>query len=266
MREGNEEDSLYFAVFSAGAFLLGAVIFREIVLRNAGRKYLAAQKQLDLNIGKVAGFKTEFSDGKITLEQNASVLKDIKKKSDAAKVLHNLPDTHREVFEICTEYLAVSAEQLKSVGTGSPRLAAFRRGRETVKQLHRFHLLEWMQTETKILMQDAKIRVTISEKLNAAQKALDLIDSALRFYPNEPQLVDSESALNEFISSIRVSYWIEEADRAVFRGDQQSAVGFYRDALFFLERSDIQPEKKQFVSDKIGAAIEKIRLPDDVKK
>ena len=266
LREDGEENSFLPACLVAGTIFCAAVFLREFVLRNARKSYLAAQRQLDLNIKSLTVHKGKISDAKISLEQNQAILKNIKKKSDAAKILQNLPDTHREVFEICTEYLTMSANQIKNIGAGSPRLASFRRGREVVKQLHRFHLLEWMQAETKNLLQEAKIRVTISEKLNAAQKALDLIGSALSFYPNEPQLTESETALKQFVFSIKVFDLVGKAERAVFDGELATAAKFYRNALVFLDGAAIQTDEKEIIAEKINLELKKISLPNVPKK
>jgi len=267
-RDGGDEDenSIIIACAGAGLTIGSAVFLREVILRKARNRYLAIEKQLDFNMAKAARQNGSSLVNKVSLAQNAAILKEINRKSEAAKVLGKLPEVHREVFEICGEYLSMSAYELKTVGAGSPRLAAFRRGRKIVKGLHRFHLLEWVEAETKKLTREAKIRVTISEKLNAVEKALNLINSAMQFYPNELQLTDSEIALKEFISSIKVSHWMEQAEKAAFKGDFQKAVSFYRDALYFLGRENIRSVEREIVAEKINREIEKLRRLENKSK
>ena len=150
---------------------------------------------------------------------------------------------------------------METVGVGSPRLAGLRRGREIVSELHRYHLLSWAAIESRALTQKARNYVTISKKLNTAQEALTVLDSARQLYPDEPQLTESESALKNFIASIRISHWIEQAERAAFKGNHKRAVSLYRDALFFLAREDVKTEERTAIAEKINAEIEFLR-PD----
>jgi hypothetical protein len=82
------------------------------------------------------------------------------------------------------------------------------------------------------------------EKMNTAQEALTVLSSALQFYPNETRLIESETVLKDFIASIKVSHWIEQAERAAFKGNSKRAMSLYRDALFFLDREDVRAEER----------------------
>lgn len=246
----------------AASLVIGAAVFlREVILRKARMRYLQAQKLLDYNFsGATAGLHSGIQNpNKLTLEKNAAILKEIRRKSDAAKVLGRLPDGHLEVFEICEEYLSLSKNELKTVGVGSPRLAALRRGREIVKQLHRFHLLEWAETSARLFTQEAKNNVIINERLEATQKAIGVIHKAMQFYPHEAHLKNSEDALKEFVASIRVSHYVEQAERSAFKGHYARAVSHYRDALFYLERENVKSAETEAIAEKIAAEIEKIR-------
>ena len=100
----------------------------------------------------------------------------------------------------------------------------------------------------------------MSDKLEAAQRALTVLDSALSYYPDDNQLLESERALREFAASIKVSHWIEQAERAAFKGNFKRAVNHYRDALFFMAReSGAQTEEKRLTADRINAEIERLR-------
>lgn len=248
------------AGIGASFVLIGAVVLREIILRKARNRYLLVQKKLDYNIQNVGlHANVNRNPNKLSVEKNAAIIKEITRKSDAAKVLGKLPEGHLEVFELCNEYLLINEKELETVGVGSPRLAALRRGKEVVQDLHHFHLLSWAETEALALTQEAKNRVTISEKLETAQKALTVLDSALQFYPNERRLVESENALKEFIASIKVSHWIEQAERSAFKGNYKRAINHYRDALFFLARGNIRQDEKEIIAEKINSEIAKLR-------
>ena len=265
----DESDEMPWIGAGIGAsFVLGGAVFlREIVLRNARERYISAQRRLDHNIAALPALNSGIQKpNKLTLEKNAAIIKQIKQKSEAARVFGKFANGHLEVFEICNEYLLLSKNELKTVAVGSPRLAALRRGREVVKELHHFHLLEWAEIEARSLTRDAKNNVTINERLEASQKALDVIHTALQFYPNELNLKHSEAALTEFIGTIRISHWIEQAERSVFKGHYKRAVNHYRDALFYLGRENIQNVERQLMTEKITAELEKIRSLESIKK
>jgi tetratricopeptide (TPR) repeat protein len=256
------------AGIGASLILIGAVFLREIVLRKARNRYLLVQKRLDFTLDSVTlHTKTNAPERKLTLEKNAEIIKQIQKKSDAAKILMKLSDGHREVFEICNEYLEINQQELATVGAGSPRLAALRRGREIVGELHRFHLLRWAEIESRDLTQEAKNRATIAEKTETAQKALNVLQTALQHYPDDERLIDSEEAVKEFVISIRVAHFIEQAERSEFKGNYKRAVSHYKDALFFLARENKQSTETDLLAEKINLEIKKIlEIPPDKKK
>ena len=260
LHEGNDDTPLMIAGISASFIMGGAVVVREIFLRKARNRYLIAERRLDYNLRNFPGqARIAGQSNKLSLEKNAALIKNIQKKSEATRSLGKISSGHLEVFEICNQYLSMAEKQMETVGAGSPRLAGLRRGREIVGELHRYHLLTWAEIESRALTQKAKNYVTISRKLNTAQEALTVLDSALQFYPNEPQLTESESALKSFIASIRVSHWIEQAERAAFKGNHKRAVSLYRDALFFLAREDVKTEEREAIAEKINAEIEFLR-------
>lgn len=259
--EGDEETPFIVAGIGASLVLGSAVVIREIFLRKARHRYLLVERKLDYNV-KNFSLPSKLSNNdfdKLTLEKNAAIVKEIQKKSETVRGLGNFSNGHLEVFEICNKYLSVAEKQLETVRVGSPRLAGLRRGREIVSELHRYHLLSWAEIEARELTQKARIYVTVSEKLNTAQEALNIVESALQFYPQEARLTESESALRDFIASIKISHWIEQAERSVYKGNYKRAISLYRDALFFLDREDLKNEDREAIADKINVEIESLR-------
>lgn len=244
----------------ASLILIGAVILREVILRKRQNQLLWAQERLDHNLRNIYHHTHNPPvENKLTLEKNAMILKQIMQKSEAANVLGKLAEAHWEVFELCDEYLQQSEKELQTVRVGSPRLPAINRGREKVQDLHRFHLLVWSATESRELIQEAKASVTISTKLEIATKALNIIESAIEFYPDEQTLTESANAVKEFIASVKISHWIEQAERAAFKGNYKRATSHYRDALFYLARENVQAAEKEMIAEKINFEIDKIK-------
>ncbi len=260
LHEDSDDMAYVPAGIGASILLVGAVLLREVVLRKARERYLLAERRLDYNLNNIPVNRLQNQNpNKLTLEKNAAIIGEIRKKSDAAQVLGKFSDAHREVFEMCNQYLLLNEKEIETVGVGSPRLAALRRGKEVVAELHRYHLLTWAEIETRSLTQEAKNRVTMSEKLQTAQKALTVLDTALQFYPNEVKLLESESALKEFAASIKITHRLEQAERAVFKGNHKRAISHYRDALFFLARENVPEEEKNKIAENINAEINKLR-------
>lgn len=264
LHEGEEDMPWIPAGIGSSLVLASAVFLREVVLRKAQNKFLHAQRQLDFNLNKVSLHSSVGkNENKFTVEKNARIIKDIHQKSEAARLLGKFSDAHFEVFEICNEYLSINKRELETVGAGSPRLAALIRGRDVIARIHKFHLLAWAEIESKSLTQEAKTQVRFSEKLKDAQKALNVLESALNFYPNETQLRDSEEALREFVASIKISHSIERAERAKFKENYKQAVSLYRDALFSLARESLKNGERELLAEKINSEIEKIRLLEE---
>lgn len=259
LHEGDEQMPWIPAGMGSSMILIGAVFLREIVLRKARNRYLLVQKRLDYTLDNATlQTKNNANDNKLTLEKNSEIIKQIQKKSDAARVLMKLSDGHQEVFEVCFEYLEINKKELETIGAGSPRLAGLLRSREIVKNLHKFHLLAWAEIESRHLTQEAKNRVTMAEKTETAQKALNVLQFALKNYPEERQLIESEVAVKEFITSIRVSHFIEQGERSAFKGNYKRAVSHYKDALYFLARESVQNNATESLAEQINLEIQKI--------
>ena len=236
-----------------------AVFIREVALRNARERFRSA-RQLDKSVRHIAQRKADRSDpNKLTIERNELILREIRKKSEAARVLVKFSEAHKEVVDLCEEYLTIAANELATARAGSPRIPAIRKGSGLASDRHRYHMLQWAEIEARALTQEAKTRDKINEKLDTAQKALGVVDHALKSYPHESSLVDSQEVLQDFLTSIRVSYSIEKAERAFFKGNHKRAISLYQDALFELRRFDIPNPERELAAEKIDMEIGRIK-------
>lgn len=264
LRDGRDDAdiSLFSAGIGAGIVLLMGIVVREIILRDAQQKYHVARRLIDRNIRTsqqpVNGIG--FGEGKLTLERNAAILREIGKKSSAAKVLGKFAEGHREVFELCENYMAAVETELPNVGPGSPRLAALRKGSKVAGEYHHFHLLQFTEIEAKTLAQKANAHANIFDRLNTAQQALSVVDFALQHYPHESGLRDSHKILSELVISIKVSGFVEQAEEATRSGEHMRAVGLYNDALEELRGTGFASSELQSATAKIEEAIERLKL------
>ncbi|MGI8410211.1 MAG: hypothetical protein ACR2M8_10080, partial [Pyrinomonadaceae bacterium] len=95
--------------------------------------------------------------------------------------------------------------------------------------------------------------------LDIAQKALGIVERGLAFYPDEIRLLESQALLQDFTASIKVSNWIDKAERAFFKGNHKRAIDLYKDALFDLERDSIKSMDRQLMAEKIHLEIKRIK-------
>lgn len=172
--------------------------------------------------------------------RHAAALRALQKQSLAADD-QDSAQAHREVYELCNEYLMGAERALQSAGLQADGRVALRGGQERVRELQKHHLLVWARTSARAFTHEAQQRVRLYEKLETANRALDCIDQALKLYPGEPELTFSAQAVHEFIASSRLAHWVELAERAAFKGHYQRAIDCYRDALYYLQRDTGDP-------------------------
>ena len=233
-RDGNDE-ALIPAGVSASAVIVSAVIVRRAIIKNRQVRYQAARR-LESNLLPLR-IPSTVKEKKLTIEQNASILKDLKRKSEAAVVLGKYSEGHREVFQLCGQYLEINEREMQSVNPGSPRIAALRRGREIAEDYHRRHMLKWAEIETTSLLGDAHAAVKSAEKVELAGRALAVISSASVNYPSDRKLKDSAAAIEDFIVKVKVKELIERAAKAELKGNVALAVKHFKRALTELEKS-----------------------------
>lgn len=237
---------------SACVLLCGAVIMREVFIRRAQNRFLRQPLP-----GKQTSTR-ENAANKLTAERAVAILKEIRRKSDAANVLDKISSGHREVYELCGAYIQRIEIELPSVKPGSPRLAALIKGRNAAAEMHKFHTMRWAEIESRAMTAEVGSRTDAAERIRAAQNALKVIDQALDAYPAETSLLQSRYLLSELALSIKVSHAVEEAEKAAFRGDYADARKLYRDALFYLGREDTQSIERERAAERILEAMEKL--------
>ncbi len=260
LHDGGEDTPWINAGIGAGILMVGAVILREVILRRARARLAAQQRSIDSQF-RGHSFRSDIRDGeKLTLELNAAILGEIKQKAAAANVFAKVSAGHREVFELCGEYLVRNETDLKNVKPGSPRLAPLLRGRSTAGELHRFHMLKWAEIEARTYAAEARSRLNVAERTEAALSAISVLEAALASYPDDESLRESWQVLDDLLVSIKVSDLVEQAEKAAFKGEYPRAKSIYKDALFYLGRDNAQSDEREDAAEKILAEIERIRL------
>ena len=105
MNDRYDETPVLIAAIASGLSVTAFVLFREIVLRRMRERALAARRLAHHLRSANRHVQAPTIEGRLSIRRNDELLREIRIKSEAAKVLGKLADAHREVFELCDEYL-----------------------------------------------------------------------------------------------------------------------------------------------------------------
>jgi hypothetical protein len=268
MLHSSGEDAAWVpAGLAASVVMMVAVAAREVVMRRAWTRYILEQGRSDHASSSretarrsTAGRSTGGSGGSATAaELHSAAWRTLQRKSAEADAPGAQPEAHLDAYQLCKDYLANSDEALRTAGLSTEKRAALRAGQERARALQKHHLMRWTREASRLLTDTAQRQVLVAHKIETAMRALAVIDSALKVYPEEPQLQASAVAVQEFIGSIKVSHWVELAERAAFKGQHVRAINRYRDALFYLSREAVGDSVRAETAERIGREIELLR-------
>ena len=250
------------AGLAASVVLLVAFAAREVVMRRAWARYT---HELEMRMGGEgatpgpAGLQRPAAR-KASVHATANSLRTLQQRlAQAEESGAQQPAAHLEAFRLCEQYLSSTEETIRASGTAADVRVALRAGQERVRGLQKHHLLSWVRGEAQRLTHEAQRRVSVSDKIETAMRALDVIREALEVYPADPELRDSALAVHNFIASVKVAHWVELAERAAFRGRHARAVARYRDALFYLSRAEMSEDAREDAAGRINREIEMLR-------
>jgi hypothetical protein len=253
---GGDESPWIPAGLAASVVLLVALSAREVVMRRAWTRYLLEQG------GEPSGRRTRDKKSGARKSRSSSLLsgawRTIQKQSEEAEA-SSAPEPHFEVFNLCQDYLTSTEEALRSNNLPAEKRIALKAGQERVRALQKHHLLTWARDSSRALTYEAQQRGRISDKIEAANRALHCLESAQKFYPNEIELRESTVAIHEFIASVKVAHWVELAERSAFKGHHRRAIERYKDALFYLNRETVRDEVRIPGTERISREIEMLR-------
>lgn len=248
------------AGLAASVVMLVAAAARQVVMRRAWTRYILEQDRRDPSLKPSSKHKVNASTSSSGKgDAHYAALRVVQKRSADADASGELPEAHLEAYHLCRDYLSNTEETLKQGGLSVENRAAVRSGRERVRALHKHHLLAWASISSRAITQDAQRRASLSDKIETANRAMEVIRAALKIYPEERELLESTAAIEEFISSVKVAHWIEMAERAAFKGQYRRAIERYRDALFYASRGSMADEARNETSDRIAREIELLR-------
>jgi tetratricopeptide (TPR) repeat protein len=257
---GGDEAPWLPAGLAASVVLLVALSAREVVMRRAWTRYLLENGIQDPRPKSRSSQSSRSHKKGSSSSVHSGALRTIQKHSAAADAPNSPPEAHFDVAQLCQEYLSSTDEAIRSGSYASEKGIAIRAGQERVRSLHKHHLLTWARGQSRSLTYEAQQRARTFDKIETANRALDCIDSALRIYPEEPELNESKVAISEFIASVKVAHWVELAERSAFKGHYRRAIDRYRDALFYLNQNVVKPEVRAAGTERIEGEIADLQV------
>jgi len=261
LRAEGDEAPWFPAGLAAGFVILIAAAAREIVMRRAWARYTREMESVTgAGDASRAAAKLKPAAGRTGMQAQVAALRGLQQRLSELDAAGTPPEAHLEAYRLCEQYLAGAEEALRRAPGGAAEMrVALRSGQERVRALGRRHLLAWARGEATRLTQEAQRRVRLSDRVETAQRALEVLGEALKVYPEERELLDSAVAVRDFIASVKVGQWVEMAERAAFRGKYARAVARYSDALFYLSRADMGEEARAEAAARIQREIEMLR-------
>ncbi len=260
---GGDEAPWIPAGLAASVVLLVALSAREVVMRRAWTRYLLDQN--GDSVGRTSGEHKRPSTKSYSTSLLSAAWRNIQKQSEAADAASS-PESHMDVFHLCQDYLATTDDALRSSSLPSEKRNGIRSGQERARTLQKHHLLTWARDSSRSLTYEAQQRARVSERIEAANRALHCVETALQFYPNETELHESGVAIREFIASVKIAHWVELAERSAFKGHYRRAIDRYKDALFFLSREPVKDEARLASTERINREIEDLQVRLQARK
>lgn len=244
------------AGLAASVVMLVAASARVVVMRRARTRYIRETDRREWS-GRTVNHRSGKTSSR-SAGLHSAALRALQKHSAEVDANDSRPETHRELYDLCADYLKGAEDAWRSPGLSPEGRLALRAGQERVRVLQRHHMLSWARGSAILLTREAQQRARLFEKVETANRALECIDTALKLYPEEEELNRSARAVHEFITSSRVAHWVELAERAAFKGHYRRAIDCYRDALFYLTR-DEPDHDREAGAERISREIELLR-------
>jgi hypothetical protein len=259
MQMDDDEPSWWIIVPIVGTVVAIAFITREIVIAVRRRRASAASVHAPVSASLIQPPSHLTGERKVLdIHAAGKKLRSLQRKITELEAAGLDAERSRAAAALCEKYLTETEDALRA-GVGADVRAVLRNGVERARAWHKKYLLEWTRAEAQNLMQEAQRRARLSDKIETAGRALDVINEALKSYPQEFELLASADAVRDLIASVKIGHWVELAERAAFRGRYARALARYQDALFYLSRVEMSDAARSGAEARLNREIEMLR-------
>lgn len=190
---------------------------------------------------------------------HSAILNNIEHKLAEAHTHATLPEHHLDAYHLCDEFITRANQTLARINLEPAVRNALKARQERIRAVRKQHLLSWARENSQQLIYQAQRRARVSDRIESAMSALAVLETAIREYPQEEELQSSLVAIREYITSVRVRYWIELAERADFKGKYARAIHRYQNALFYLGRDTPSTQSGLVMQERLQNKIESLQ-------
>jgi len=249
----------------ASLVMVLAAAVREAYMRRAWARYIQhLESEMGGKLLRPARLRAVGSSGGnggvSSVNASASALRALQQRIAETEARDASHAAHLNAYHLCRQYIIDADDAIRLNHASTDVRFALRAGQERVRELQKHHFLMWTRGEATRLTHEAQKRVRQSDKIETAERALDVIGEALHLYPDGAELRASERAVRDFIAFVKVAHWVEIAERAAFRGKYVRAIARYGDALFYLLRADMSEDARAEATAKIEHEIKRLRV------
>ncbi len=190
---------------------------------------------------------------------HGAILNTIEHKLAEAHSNAMLPEQHLAAYHLCDEFITRANQSLARISLEPNVRNALKVRQERIRAVRKQHLLSWARGNSQELIHLAQRRARVSDRIESAMSALAVLETAIREYPQEEELQSSLVAIREYVTSVRVRYWIELAERADFKGQYARAMHRYQNALFYLGRDTPTTQSGLVMEERLRGKIESLQ-------
>lgn len=119
-------------------------------------------------------------------------------------------------------------------------------------------VVEGVDNEINNHITKAEISSTIRTKITNAEKALLSIEQGKKLIKDLSKLKSLEIKVKSFIHSTKLQSFLDEAQKAEFKGQIKKAIDQYKEALYFLKSDEIDDDLQKIEISKISQKIDEL--------
>lgn len=119
-------------------------------------------------------------------------------------------------------------------------------------------VVEGVDNEINKHITKAEISTTIRTKITNAEKALLSIEQGKKLIKDLSKLKSLELKVKSFIHSTKLQSFLDEAQKAEFKGQIKKAIDQYKEALYFLKSDEIDDDLQKNEISKISQKIDEL--------
>lgn len=120
-------------------------------------------------------------------------------------------------------------------------------------------VLSYIKSEIENAREKAELATTVNSGVNAFNKVLNKILELYELIEDKSSLKTLEETVKRNMFDFKIKRHIEDAEKSEFKGNVRKAQDFYMEALFLMEKENIENEE---LKKKIQSKVEKLKTEE----